>query len=151
MGRVTLSGPNNSGLLFKQRNTRTVYLDGVEIGEVLPITTTEHDLWEARDLKGRCHGDRWLSDWYAADALSRSYMLPDAAPTVVFCHTCQRFKTVYEHYDSEGKSCVSHLIARNVSRTWQHEYCYECWTALQSRAFCTITREGASFVATVAF
>lgn len=62
----TLSGRNG------QRDTRTVYLDGREIGSVIPITTVDHACWEARDLSGQCHGDRWLSDWYAADALSRA-------------------------------------------------------------------------------
>lgn len=74
MARVTLSGRNNC------RDTRTVYLDGKEIGRVIfvhhPDVMGWSFAWEARDLHGRCHGDRWLSDWNAADALSRSYNIP---------------------------------------------------------------------------
>lgn len=64
-GHITLSGPNDA------RQTRVVYLDDMEIGLVIPITTTDHACWEARDLAGQCHGDRYLSDWYAAEALAR--------------------------------------------------------------------------------
>lgn len=64
-GHLTLSGPNN------QRQPRTVYRDDTPIGEVIPVTHVDCMGWEARDIKGHCHGDRWLTDWYAADALDR--------------------------------------------------------------------------------
>ena len=70
INHVTLSGRNNL------RDIRTVYLDDVEIGSVVPVVTHDGiepwETWEARDLSGQSHGDRYLTDWYAADALSRS-------------------------------------------------------------------------------
>jgi hypothetical protein len=59
-GHITLFGRNNL------REIRTVEYDGAEIGKVIPA---EGSLWVACDLQGRNHGDRWLSDWYAAQAL----------------------------------------------------------------------------------
>lgn len=71
MPRITLSGPNNEHV------TRTVYLDDVAIGEVRPAphrpdALDKTPLWEAVDLAGQSHGDRWLTDWYAAEALARA-------------------------------------------------------------------------------
>ena len=68
-GHITLSGPN------EVRITRIVYLDAIEIGKVIPGAP---GLWIACDLAGQCHGDTWLTDWYAADALSRSPRLGGA-------------------------------------------------------------------------
>ena len=73
MARITLSGPNN------ELNPRTVFLDGVDIGTVRPHTVALSILWEATDKSHRCHGDRYLTDWCAADALSRSYNIPEVA------------------------------------------------------------------------
>lgn len=67
IGHITLSGFNDL------RATRDVYLDGVLIGRVIPVIHSDCVGWEAKDMKDRSHGDRWLKDWYAAEALSRSY------------------------------------------------------------------------------
>jgi hypothetical protein len=64
-GHLTLSGPNDL------RETREVYRDNAHIGRVIPVTHVDCIAWEARDLGGNCHGDRWLKDWYAAEALER--------------------------------------------------------------------------------
>ncbi len=61
--RITLSGRNNQG------SFRTVYVDDVELGFVV---SNPNGLWAACDLNGNCHGDKWLTDWYAADALTRA-------------------------------------------------------------------------------
>jgi len=66
------------------RAERYVYLedsgDRVEIGRVVPRTIRTHtsdgraqhaNTWEAIDLEGTSHGDRWLTNWEAARALLR--------------------------------------------------------------------------------
>lgn len=70
MKRLTLSGRNNL------RDPRTVYLDDEPIGEVFPVSVpTWGDAWQARDLNDHSHGDSWLTDWYAAEALRRGLNL----------------------------------------------------------------------------
>jgi hypothetical protein len=68
MKRLTLSGRND------QHHRRTVYLDDKEIGEVRPIHSKRYRcwLWEALDTHGHSHGDHWIKDWYAAEALTRT-------------------------------------------------------------------------------
>jgi hypothetical protein len=61
MNRITLSGRND------KIEPRTVYLDGREIGRVVP----DRGSWIAYDARSREHGRWWLTDWYAADALRR--------------------------------------------------------------------------------
>lgn len=70
MNHIRLSGRNNDNI------TRTVYRVmnagryneyDLEIGQVEP----RNGLWIARDMQGREHGKWWLTDWYAADALTR--------------------------------------------------------------------------------
>ena len=70
-GRLQLSGRNNL------RDTRTVFYSpdpavfwaSQAIGQVIPVTHVDCLGWEARDMYGKCHGDRWITDWYAAEAL----------------------------------------------------------------------------------
>lgn len=66
-GRVTLTGRNDVEV------ARTVELDGQVIGQVRPTTVeVSQTLWEAIDSDGRSHGDRYLNDWYAAQALKNA-------------------------------------------------------------------------------
>ena len=67
MPRITLSGRNG------QRETREVFMDGEYIGRVIPTNRVTHDTWEAQDLNGHSHGSEWLSDFWAADAMVRSF------------------------------------------------------------------------------
>jgi hypothetical protein len=46
-----------------------VYVNAREIGTV---ECRGRNRWEALDYAGRSHGDRWLSAWYAAEALQRA-------------------------------------------------------------------------------
>ena len=77
-GRVTLSGRNN------MLSPRSVYLDDVLIGHVRPFRTPGVGVhWGAFDKQGRSHGDRYISDWAAADALSRGYKVKNPAGLTV--------------------------------------------------------------------
>ena len=66
MTNLYLSGLNGYAL------PRSVFVDEEEIGTVKPsIYSAENPpLWEARDISGRLHGDRYLSDWDAATQLA---------------------------------------------------------------------------------
>lgn len=72
MPRLYLSGPNGYALdrsVFQYTNSHD---DAIHIGEVRPRAVDGKILWSAVDLHGKVHGETWLTDWYAADALTRA-------------------------------------------------------------------------------
>lgn len=64
--RLTLSGRNN-GMVERAVTLHIEGWDDQEIGSVKPC----YGAWEALDMKGLSHGNIWLTDWYAAEALLR--------------------------------------------------------------------------------
>ena len=72
--RLTMMGADGP------RTERYVFIDGIEIGRVVPRTIRTHradgraqhaNTWEAIDSDGDSHGNHWLTNWEAARALVR--------------------------------------------------------------------------------
>jgi hypothetical protein len=66
MASFHLSGPNGYAL------PRTVYVNDIEIGTVKPVVHNYNGgsiYWQAVDTHGNSHGDRWLTDFFAAKQL----------------------------------------------------------------------------------
>lgn len=67
------------------------------------------------------------------------------------CDECKQERPEHECYGGDGRLVVAELVATNSGQSWRKRMCHECWTAFQSRAFCSITRKGNTFTATCAF
>ena len=64
---LTLTGPNGFALV------RFVYCDDILIGSVVPIVHYDGKTlpsWQAMDIQGNSHGDRYISDYAAARQLA---------------------------------------------------------------------------------
>jgi hypothetical protein len=73
------------------------------------------------------------------------------ATVTIHCAECGTKQPAHEFYSGDNEVATATLIATNSSGAWRKEMCYPCWRAFTSRAFCSIRREGDTFIATCAF